>query len=239
MLNSKKIAILYSSQNPLGQTAGVAQIMFKHINSNQNSKATAKIFYLNDYFHNNFETSEARKDSIEALLCELDECDFMLFGSPTYMGSVHSKFKEFEEATSSRWFTQKWQDKLSSGFTNSGFPSGDKLSVLQQMNIFAMQHGMIWISLGVSNNAHKLKKNEDGTVADGNIELNALGGYIGLMTQSGRKDSNGNNIVLPTDSATAIAFADRIVDVLSKFHTYQNSNTESKTESKTENQHRS
>jgi NAD(P)H dehydrogenase (quinone) len=37
-----------------------------------------------------------------------------------------------------------WQGKLAAGFTKFGGLSGDKLAVLQQLNIFAMQHGMLW-----------------------------------------------------------------------------------------------
>ena len=50
----------------------------------------------------------------------LDSADAMIFGSPTYMGSVSAEMKKFMEATSARWMELKWADKLAAGFTNSG-----------------------------------------------------------------------------------------------------------------------
>ncbi len=73
---------------------------------------------------------------------ELDRTDAIIFGSPTCMGSVSGFFKQFMDATSSRWMEGRWQDKLAAGFTNSASQSGDKLNTLVQMAVFAAQHGM-------------------------------------------------------------------------------------------------
>ena len=43
----------------------------------------------------------------------------IVFGSPTYMGSVSWQFKKFADASSKPWFTQAWKDKIAAGFTNS------------------------------------------------------------------------------------------------------------------------
>ena len=85
----------------------------------------------------------------DALLAELDSADAIIFGSPTYMGGPAAQFKAFADATAGRWFTQAWLGKLAAGFTVSASPSGDKLSTLQYFNIFAAQHGMNWINLGL------------------------------------------------------------------------------------------
>ena len=85
----------------------------------------------------------------EARAAELDAADAIVFGAPTYMGSASAPFKGFMDWSSKAWFGQKWKDKLAAGFTNSGSHSGDKLNTLVQMFIFAMQHGMIWIGLGL------------------------------------------------------------------------------------------
>ncbi|MDD9850075.1 flavodoxin, partial [Escherichia coli] len=77
----------------------------------------------------------------------LDASQGIIFGSPTYMGSVTADFKKFMDSTSKRWKNRLWQGKLAAGFANSGGLSGDKLAVLQQLNIFAMQHGMLWSGL--------------------------------------------------------------------------------------------
>ncbi len=107
---------------------------------------------------------------------DLEKADAMIFGSPTYMGSASAPFKTFMDASSKAWAAQGWKDKLAAGFTNSASQSGDKLATLQQLAVFAAQHGMIWIGLGLmpGNNSSA------GSVDD----LNRLGGYLGAMAQS-------------------------------------------------------
>lgn len=80
----------------------------------------------------------------------LDKSDAILFGCPTYMGGPSAQFKAFADSTGSRWMTLAWKDKLAAGFTNSASPAGDKLGTLVQLSIFAAQHGMNWISLGLN-----------------------------------------------------------------------------------------
>lgn len=107
---------------------------------------------------------------------ELAAADAIVFGAPTYMGSVSAPFKEFMDKSSKVWFTQGWKDKLAAGFTNSASQSGDKLNSLVQMMVFANQHAMIWVGLGLlpGNN------NSKGSVDD----LNRLGSFSGAMAQS-------------------------------------------------------
>lgn len=42
----------------------------------------------------------------------LDASDAIVFGSPTYMGTASGAFHQFAEATSKRWFTGAWLDKI-------------------------------------------------------------------------------------------------------------------------------
>jgi len=51
----------------------------------------------------------------------------IVFGSPTYMGSVSWQFKKFADASSKPWFGQAWKNKLAAGFTNSASMNGDKI----------------------------------------------------------------------------------------------------------------
>lgn len=106
----------------------------------------------------------------------LDNADAIIFGSPTYMGSISAALKAFMEASSRRWAAGAWKDKLAAGFTNSGSLSGDKLNSLMQIVVFACQHGMIWVSGGVVSEGRQ----DDDT--------NRLGSYTGAMAQS---DQNG------------------------------------------------
>jgi multimeric flavodoxin WrbA len=90
------------------------------------------------------------------------------------MGSVSAEFKHFMEAT--REIRGQWRDKLAAGFTNSASQSGDKLNTLIDLTVFAAQHGMHWLSLGLKagNNS------SSGSVDD----LNRLGSFLGAMAQS-------------------------------------------------------
>ena len=105
---------------------------------------------------------------------ELAAFDGIVFGSPTYMGSVSADFKLFMEE--SRHVRGQWRDKLATGFTNSASQSGDKLNTLVQMSIFAAQHAMLWVSLGL--------KAGNNSSQGGVDDLNRLGSFLGAMAQS-------------------------------------------------------
>ncbi len=83
-----------------------------------------------------------------ARLDELDDADAIIFGSPTYMGSMSAGMKQFLEVAAKKWFTRAWQDKVAGAFTNSSNLSGDKVNTLVGLVINAMQQGMIFVSLG-------------------------------------------------------------------------------------------
>jgi multimeric flavodoxin WrbA len=101
--------------------------------------------------------------------------DAIVFGCPTYMGSASAAFKAFMDGTSAIWALQAWRDKLAAAFTHSAAPSGDKLGTLTQLAVFAAQHGMIWVGLG-------LPPTYAGPAPAG--ETNRLGSHLGAMAQS-------------------------------------------------------
>ena len=107
---------------------------------------------------------------------KLDAAEAIVFGCPTYMACPSAGLKQFMEATSGRWMSQQWADKLAAGFTNSGSQNGDKQNTLVDIATFAAQHGMVWINLNLlpGNN------NSAGSVED----LNRLGASLGAMAQS-------------------------------------------------------
>jgi multimeric flavodoxin WrbA len=75
-------------------------------------------------------------------MARLDGADGIVFGCATYMGSGSAIYKSFLEAAFlPHWMEQRWKDKLAAGFTNSASQSGDKLSTLLQLMVFAMQIG--------------------------------------------------------------------------------------------------
>ncbi|MEZ5525808.1 MAG: flavodoxin family protein [Pseudomonadales bacterium] len=131
----------------------------------------------------------------------LNRADAIIFGSPTYMGSVSGPFKTFMDASSRIWYEGGWKDKLAAGFTNSSSQSGDKLNSLIQLSIFAAQHGMNWVSLGLmpGNNSSQ------GSSQD----LNRIGSYLGAMAQSNADE--GAEVTPPrSDRDTAEALGARV-----------------------------
>ena len=109
----------------------------------------------------------------DTLAARLDECDAIMFGSPTYMGGVAAQLKAFFDAMAPRWYQQSWQGKLGAGFTVSAKVAGDKLNCLQDMHTFAMQMGMLWLGSGSGvANAHGFYLGE-GIAASGPDEVDA------------------------------------------------------------------
>jgi len=130
----------------------------------------------------------------------LDQADALILGCPTYMGSASAEFKQFMDNSSKVWLAQSWQGKLAAGFTNSGGLSGDKLAVLQQIQLFAMQHGMLWVGMPLQ---------PTGTTPD---DLNRMGSYMGLMAQS---DNASPDITPPIgDLKTAEWFGDYVAQMV-------------------------
>ena len=137
----------------------------------------------------------------------LAAADAIIFGSPTYMGGPSAKFKEFADASSKAWFTRQWQDKIAGGFTNSASLNGDKQSTLNALNTLAMQHGMIWVSLGQApSNSSKAQRND----------VNRMGASYGAMAQS---DSDvGPDVAPPAgDLETARLYGQRVAEVTRRF----------------------
>lgn len=61
----------------------------------------------------------------------------IVFGSPTYNGTLSAKLKQFfEDANKPVWVELKWRNKVAAGFTNSGAYSGDKLNTLVTIGAF-------------------------------------------------------------------------------------------------------
>lgn len=149
-LSPKSLAIVYHS--PYGHTAKVASYIA------QGAEQEGIVVHCMNIEHVDWEI--------------LDQADAIVLGCPTYMGSLTSALKQFMEHSSKRWLARTWQGKLAAGFTNGGGLSGDKLAVLQQINLFAMQHGMLWSGLPFM------------PTGRGSEDINRMSSFLGLMTQS-------------------------------------------------------
>ena len=127
----------------------------------------------------------------------LDAADAIVMGAPTYMGSAAAEFKTFMDATGNLWADQRWADKLAAGFTVATFPGGDKLATLQQLAIFAAQHGMIWV--GQDQIGAPVNKDQP--------DINQSGVWLGLGAVSSRDKTQ---MIAAGDLETARLFGTRI-----------------------------
>ena len=118
-----------------------------------------------------------RVEEAEANWPRLHESDAIIFGTPTYIGSVAARFKQFIELLAGDvWLQRMWVNKIAAGFTVSAGRSGDKLNCLQQLVIFAAQMGMIWVPVKLLGGNYSSAGSED--------DLNRMAGYIGVMAQA-------------------------------------------------------
>ena len=184
-----KVAVVYHSG--YGHTARLAQAVF------EGAKGVAGV--------------EAQIISVadmnDAFWAELAAADAIVFGAPTYMGSLSGDFKKFMDATSKPWFTLAWKDKIAGGFTNSGSQSGDKLNSLVQLMILAGQHGMIWVGLGMMPGNNNSKGSPD--------DLNRLGSFVGPTSQS--NIDQGPEAMRESDLETGRLYGKRIAEVTLRF----------------------
>lgn len=180
------------------------------------------IVYHSGYGHTAFAAQRvlegaATVDGVEAKLVavgpdfvtpweELKNADAIIFGTPTYMGSVSAPFKTFMDESSKVWYTRDWKDKVAAGFTVSGSPSGDKQGTLQALTTFALQHGMVWVGYD------RMPEVYSG-VAPENAR-NRLGSFSGLMLQAAQTAPDQS--FLPGDLASASDFGQRVATVLAK-----------------------
>ncbi|MCP1556810.1 UNVERIFIED_ORG: NAD(P)H dehydrogenase (quinone) [Methylobacterium sp. SuP10 SLI 274] len=141
---------------------------------------------------------------------ELHAAHAIIFGAPTYLGAASASFKAFQEATSKVMMAEgyRWKDKIAAGFTNSGARSGDKLSTLLQMVLFAAQHGMHWVCLDLPPANNSTTGSED--------DLNRLGFWIGAAAQS-NTDEGPDRAPPEADLATARRLGERVARVTRDF----------------------
>ena len=130
----------------------------------------------------------------------LHDADAIIFGSPTFMGTVSASFKSFMDDSGNFWLDLPWRNKVAAGFTVSTSPSGDKSGTLIALMTFAMQHGMIWVGQDRVGSIHT----KDG------LGINEPGSWIGLMATS---SPNKTILIGEGDKETAIIFGQRIANV--------------------------
>lgn len=122
--------------------------------------------------------TQVRVEDVEDHWDDLHAADALVFGSPTYVGSVSAAFKTFvERLAGTVWLERMWLSKVAGGFTVSSGPSGDKLNTLQDLAIFAAQMGMIWVPVRHIGGHYA-------STTSGEHALNRTGAYLGVMAQA-------------------------------------------------------
>ena len=119
-----------------------------------------------------------------------------------------AEFKAFMDKTAQFWANRPWKDKLAAAFTNSGSQHGDKLNTLISLTVFAAQHGMNWINLGLLPGHNSSKGSAE--------DLNRFGGFLGAMAQSNMDE--GPEVAPPSPTeGTAFHLGRRVAEAASRW----------------------
>lgn len=142
----------------------------------------------------------------------LAAAEAIIFGTPTYMSSAAAEFKAFLDASSKgamyRGNGFQWKDKIAAGFTTSGGQSGDKVTTLLQIALFAAQHGMHWVNLGLPAGNNTSKGSEE--------DLNRLAVWIGAAAQA-NNDQSPDVVPPESDLRTAQHLGRRVAETTLQF----------------------
>lgn len=187
MIPTTRVAIVYHSG--YGHTAKQAQAVARGVRSVEGTESLL-----------------ISVEDIDQHWATLEHVDGIIFGSPTYMGSASGQFKMFMDATSNKVFAKgaKWADKVAAGFTNAASRAGDKLATLQQIAIFAAQHRMHWVNLGLPTGHNSSQSSED--------TLNRHGFFLGAAAQS-NADESAEMVPPLADLRTAEFLGARVAEV--------------------------
>lgn len=122
------------------------------------------------------------------------------------MGSASAGFKDFMEKTYYQhiWGKQRWKDKIAGGFTNSASQSGDKMTTLFQLVVFAAQLCMVWVGVDDPPGNNYSRGSPD--------NINRLGASVGAMSQSDA-DLPAEQTPRASDQKTAENYGRRVAEV--------------------------
>ena len=187
------------------------------------------VVYHSGYGHTKLQAEAVQRgassvDGIEAELLttseaidrldDLDHAEAIIFGCPTYMGSMSAEMKKFVEAAAKKWFTLAWKDKIAGAFTNSSSFSGDKLNTLVGLVINAMQHGMIYVGTGLlpaASDPDSMNRIE----GPGPDVVNRVGSFTGPMSASFQV--NPPDAPTKGDLETAELYGKRVAEITLQF----------------------
>ncbi|MBW3697116.1 flavodoxin family protein [Vibrio sp. T187] len=185
-MNDKKIGVVYFSKT--GATKLVAQNIVEGIEHHPQVSSISIEILPSEIVEGRY----INQEKIE----QLNDCDAILFGSPTYMGSPSAQFKSFMDASSEQYCRKAWRNKLAGGFTTGGSINGEQQQTLLSFFALACQHGMLWVGLDAS------KHTDD-------LGLNRTGSNIGLVSSAGEE-----SLIHENDLQTAFYYGDRFAQLV-------------------------
>jgi NAD(P)H dehydrogenase (quinone) len=150
-----------------------------------------------------------RVEDIDAHWNDVQQADALIFGAPTYVGSVPARFKQFMEAGAGEiWAERYWLNKIAGGFTVSAGRSGDKFNCLLDILVFAQQMGCIWVPVRITGGHYSTQGSE--------ADLNRMAGYLGVMAQA-NIDQPAEEAMHPSDIATLEMHGHHIASVARQY----------------------
>lgn len=155
------IAVVYFSKTDV--TGSLAKALINEVTSLEDVKVIEHRIEGHEIVEGRFVNTE--------LFARLENCDAIIFGTPTYMGGVSAQFKSFADATSDLWCEQLWAGKIAAGFTSGSALNGDQTGTLQYLVTLSNQHGMLWVGL-------------DSALGFNDKGINRLGCQLGVVAQS-------------------------------------------------------
>lgn len=136
---------------------------------------------------------------------DINDAQYIILGSPTYMGGPSWQFKKFADDSSKPWFADSWKDKVFGGFANSASLNGDKLATLQYFVLLAAQHRGIWVGVGPKPANKKASQRDD---------VNRMGSFLGPMAQT-PADASPDEMSLG-DLETARLYGERVAQIAAR-----------------------
>ncbi len=106
----------------------------------------------------------------------LDAADGIVFGTATYMGNLSAGFQSFAEQTGRRCLNGTWRTRWQPGSPIRAPRAATSSPTLVSLAVFAAQHHMHWVNLGLAAGWNSSTGSED--------DLNRLGFWLGAGAQT-------------------------------------------------------
>lgn len=135
------ILIIFYSQH--GGTAAMAEQIGLGVDSNPDCESLLRCLPPVSANSEQSTASIPEQGPAYAELCDLEDCDGLIMGSPGYFGNMAAPLKYFLDQTSQQWLSGKLIDKPAGVFTSTSSMHGGQESVLLSMMTPLLHHGMI------------------------------------------------------------------------------------------------